>query len=75
MVLKLGLDWNPNGSEDALHYAMTIPAVNDLLVSDVNVATKELSQHSDKAARIYSRLPCQKSGNSSDYWIDHGTKN
>ena len=63
------------GPEDTMHYAMTIPAVNDFLASDVNVATKELSQHTDNAARIYIWPPCQKSGNSTDYWIEHGTKN
>jgi hypothetical protein len=54
---------------------MTIPAINDLLACDLNVATKELSQQDDKAARFYMPPPCQKSDNSTDYWIDHGTKN
>jgi len=64
------LDRNPNGPEDALHNAMTIPAVHDHLGSDLNVATKELSRHYDNTLRISEPSRCQKSDNSSDYWIE-----
>ena len=48
------------GLKTGLHYAMTIPADNDQVGGDLNVATKELSREFDQTVHIFERAPLSK---------------